>query len=140
MKRVLVDQGNRAKIMYPDLYKELNLKLENLIGYDSLLLGINGKVVIPRGQIRLPVQTSSEVVEVDFIMVDAYSPYTAIIVRPWLHALGAIFSTLHLKVKYPSRDQIEELVGSQFMARQCLVVAIMHQPEAGSLTSIDGGL
>ena len=140
MKRVLVDQGNRAKIMYPDLYKELNLKLENLIGYDSLLLGINGKVVIPRGQIRLPVQTSSEVVEVDFIMVDAYSPYTAIIVRPWLHALGAIFSTLHLKVKYPSRDQIEELVGSQFMARQCLVVAIMHQPEAGSSTSIDGGL
>ena len=140
MKKVLVDQGNRAKIMYPDLYKELNLKLENLIGYDSLLLGINGKVVIPRGQIRLPVQTSSEVVEVDFIMADAYSPYTAIIVRPWLHALGAIFSTLHLKVKYPSRDQIEELVGSQFMARQCLVVAIMHQPEAGSLTSIDGGL
>ena len=140
MKKVLVDQGNRAKIMYPDLYKELNLKLENLIGYDSLLLGINGKVVIPRGQIRLPVQTSSEVVEVDFIMVDAYSPYTAIIVRPWLHALGAIFSTLHLKVKYPSKDQIEELVGSQFMARQCLVVAIMHQPEAGSSTSIDGGL
>ena len=112
MKRVLVDQGNRAKIMYPDLYKELNLKLEDLIGYDSPLLGINGKVVIPRGQIRLPVQTSSEVVEVDFIMVDAYSPYTVIIVRPWLHALGAIFSTLHLKVKYPSRDQIEELVGS----------------------------
>ena len=140
MKKVLVDQDNRAKIMYPDLYKELNLKLENLIGYDSLLLGINGKVVIPRGQIRLPVQTSSEVVEVDFIMVDAYSPYTVIIVRPWLHALGAIFSTLHLKVKYPSRDEIEELVGSQFMARQCLVVAIMHQPEAGSLTSIDGGL
>ena len=135
-----MDQGNRAKIMYPDLYKELNLKLENLIGYDSLLLGINGKVVIPRGQIRLPVQTSSEVVEVDFIMADAYSPYTAIIVRPWLHALGDIFSTLHLKVKYPSRDQIEELVGSQFMARQCLVVAIMHQPEAGSSTSIDGGL
>ena len=135
-----MDQGNRAKIMYPDLYKELNLKLENLIGYDSLLLGINGKVVIPRGQIRLPVQTSSEVVEVDFIMVDAYSPYTVIIVRPWLHALGAIFSTLHLKVKYPSRDQIEELVRSQFMARQCLVVAIMHQPEAGSSTSIDGGL
>ena len=98
------------------------------------------KVVIPRGQIRLPVQTSSEVVEVDFIMVDAYSPYTVIIVRPWLHALGAIFSTLHLKVKYPSRDQIEELVGSQFMARQCLVVAIMHQPEAGPSTSIDGGL
>ena len=54
----------------------------------------------------------------DFIVVDAYSPYTAIVARPWLHALWTIFSTLYLKVKYPSGDQIEELVGSQFMVRQ----------------------
>ena len=57
-------------------------------------------------------QAGSEVVEVDFIVVDAYSPYTAIIARPWLHALGAVSSTLHLKVKYPFGDQIEELVRS----------------------------
>lgn len=62
----------------------------------------------------------------DFIVVDAYSPYTAIVAKPWLHALGTVFSTLHLKVKYPSGDQIEELVVSQSMARQCLVTAIMH--------------
>ena len=62
-------------------------------------------------------QIGLEVVEVDFIVVDAYSPYTAIVTKPWLHALGAISSTLHLKVKYPSRDQIKELVGSQSVAR-----------------------
>ena len=62
-------------------------------------------------------QIGLEVVEVDFIVVDAYSPYTAIVAKPWLHALGAISSTLHLKVKYPSRDQIKELVGSQSVAR-----------------------
>ena len=44
---------------------------------------------------------------------------------------GVFSSTLHLK--YPSEDQIEELVGSQFVARQCLVATIMHQLEAGSL-------
>ena len=65
-------------------------------------------------------------VEVDFIMVDAYSPYTAIVPRPWLHALGVVFLTLNLKVKYPSRDRVEELVGSQSVARLCLVAAIMH--------------
>ena len=98
--------------MYPDLYKGLKLKLEDLTGYDSPLLGFDGKVVIPKGQIRLPIQAGSEVVEVDFIVVDAYSPYTAIVAQPWLHALGAVSSTLYLKVKYPSGDQIEELVGS----------------------------
>ena len=99
MKRVLVDQGNGAKIMYPDLYEGLRLKLEDLACYDSPLVGFDGKFVIPRSQIRLPVQASSEVVKVDFIVVDAYSFYTAIAARPWLHALRAISSTLHLKVK-----------------------------------------
>ncbi|XP_030940297.1 uncharacterized protein LOC115965266 [Quercus lobata] len=140
VKRVLVDQGSGEEIMYPDLYKGLNLKPEDLIGYDLRLLGFDGKVVIPRGQIRLPVQAGSEVVEVDFIVVDAYSPYTAIVARPWLHALGAVSSTLYLKVKYLSGDQVEKLVGSQYVTRQCLVAAIMHQPKAGSSASTDKGL
>lgn len=92
--------------MYLDLYKGLNLKLENLTTYDSSLVSFDGKIVIPRGQIRLLVQAGSEVVEVDFIVVDAYSSYTVIVAKPWLYALGAVFSILHLKVKYPSKDQI----------------------------------
>ena len=72
--------------------------------------------------------------EVDFIVVDAYSPYTAIIARPWLHTLGAISSTLHQKIKYPSRGQIEEILGNQTMARQCMVAAIRHRPEAEPVT------
>ena len=83
------------EVMYPDLYKGLNLKLEDLTAYDSPLVSFKGKTVTLRGQIRLPIQTGSNVVEVDFIVVDAYSPYTAIVAKPWLHALGAISSTLH---------------------------------------------
>ena len=82
MKRVMVNQGSGAEIMYPDLYKRLNLKPENLTTYDSLLVIFNGKVVISKGQIRLPVQAGSEVVKVNFIVIDAYSPYTAIVERP----------------------------------------------------------
>ena len=74
MKRVLVDQGSGAKIMYPDLFRELKLRLEDLTCYDSPLIGFDGKIAFPRGQIRLPVQAGSEVVEVNFIVVDAYSP------------------------------------------------------------------
>ena len=70
--------------------------------------------------------------EVDFIVVDAYYPYTAIMARPWFHAMGAVSSTLHLKVKYPSRGQVEELIGNQAMAKQCLVAEIRHQSEGES--------
>ena len=74
--------------MYPDLYKGLKLKPEDLTAYDFPLVSFEGKTVTPKGMIRLPIQTDSDVVEVDFIVVDAYSTYTAIVAKPWLYALG----------------------------------------------------
>ena len=49
VKRVMVDQGSGVKIMYPNLYKGLNLRSENLTTYNSPLVSFNGKVVILRG-------------------------------------------------------------------------------------------
>ena len=130
MRRVLVDQGSAVEIMYPDLYNGINLKSEDLTAYESPLVSFEGKTVIPKGQIRLPIQTDSEIVEVDFIVVNSYSPYTAIVARPWLHALGAVSSTLHQKVKYPSEGLVKKILGNQFVARQCMVAVILHKPEA----------
>ena len=134
MKRVIVDQGSTAEIMYPDLYKGLSLRAEDLMPYSSPLVSFEGKVIIPKGQIRLPMQTGLETMEVDFIVVDAYSPYTAIVAKPWLHTLGSVSSTLHQKIKYPSEGQIEEILGDQTMAQQCMVTAIRHRPEVESVT------
>ncbi|XP_030963828.1 uncharacterized protein LOC115984992 [Quercus lobata] len=117
VKRVLVDQGSTMEVMYPDLYRGLNLKPEDLTASNSPLTG-------------------SDVVEVDFIVVDAYSLYTAIVARPWLYALGAVSSTLHQKVKYPSEGQVKDIVGNQIMARRCMMAAISHQPNAEPSTSI----
>ena len=97
-------------------------------------------MVVPKGQIRLLVQTGTDVVEVDFIVVDVFSPYTAIMGRPWLLILGAVSSTLHQKVKYPFRGQVLEIVRSQAAAQQCLVAAIQHRPEAETLATVDNGL
>ena len=63
-------------------------------------------------------------------MVNSYSLYTAIVARPWLHALEAVSSTLHQKVKYPSEGLVKEIFGSQSIARQCMVAAILHKLEA----------
>ena len=126
----MVDQGSAAEIMYPDLFKGLGLKSEDSRSYSSPLVSFEGKMIIPKGQIRLPMQTRTDVVEVDFIVVKAFSPYMAIMGRPWLHFLGAVSSTLHQKVKYPSGGQVLEIVESQSMARQCLIAAIQHKPKS----------
>ena len=95
VKRVMVGGGSAAKVMYPDLYKGLRLKPEDLMPYSSFLMTFDGKHVFPKDMIRLPIQTDPEIVEMTFIVVDTYSPYTAIVGRPWLHTLGAVASSLH---------------------------------------------
>ena len=136
----MIDQGSAADIMYPNLYKGLGLKPEHLTAYISPLVSFEGRMVVPKGQIRLPVQTSTDVVEVDFIVVDVFSPYMTIMGRPWLHTLRVVSSTLHQKVKYPSGGQVLEIVGSQAAAWPCLVAAIQHQPEAETSATADNGL
>jgi len=82
VRRVLVDQGSGAKIRYPDLYRGLNLRPEDLDTYDSPLMGFDGKMVVLLGMIKLPVQVGDVEVQVNFIVVEAFSPYTAILGRP----------------------------------------------------------
>ena len=55
VKKVLVDPGSAVEVMYPDLYKELNLRPKDLTAYDSPLISFEGKTVTPKGQIRLPI-------------------------------------------------------------------------------------
>ena len=102
VKRVMIDQGSKAEIIYPNLFKGLGLRTKDLSKYNVPLVGFDGNTIIPKGMIRLPVQTGKEVVNVDFIVVETYSPNTAILVRPWLHAIGAVSLTLHVKLKYPT--------------------------------------
>ncbi|XP_075633895.1 uncharacterized protein LOC142606427 [Castanea sativa] len=132
VRQVLVDDGSGAEIMYLDLFNGLKLRNEDLEKYDHPLVGFDGKQVIPRGMIELPVQVEGSKVQVNFIVVMAYSPYTAILARPWLHAMEAVSSTLHVMVKYPIRGSVGVLHGSQMVARQCLTSATIRTGQ-GSL-------
>ena len=49
VKMVMIDQDSAAKIIYPNLFKGLNLKPENLTAYSSPLVSFEGKMVIPKG-------------------------------------------------------------------------------------------
>lgn len=106
----MIDQGSGAKILYPDLFKGLGLKLEDLDKYEFPLIGFDGNIIVPKGMIQLPMQTGSKVEGVDFIVV-FFPPYTAILARLWIHAMGAVSATLHVKVKYPTEEGVAELSG-----------------------------
>ena len=86
--------------MYQDLFKRLRLKNQDLAKYNSSLVSFDKRLVILQGQISLPVSMEGKEVIVTFIVVNSFSSYTEILGRPWIHAMGAILSTLHMKVKF----------------------------------------
>ena len=49
VKRVLVHPGSAVEVMYPDLYKGLNLRPKDLTAYDSPFISFEGKTVVPKG-------------------------------------------------------------------------------------------
>ena len=77
-------------------------------------------------------------VEVDFIVGDAYSPYTAIVAKPWLPRSHLFYSTPEGEISVGG--QIKENIGSQSTARQYLVAVILHQPETEYSAFAEKGL
>ena len=51
-------------------------------------------------------------VMVTFIAVSSFSPYMAILGRPWIHVMEAVPSTLHVKVKFPIEQGVTVVRGS----------------------------
>ncbi|XP_075659209.1 uncharacterized protein LOC142629107 [Castanea sativa] len=123
VKRIMVDQGSDADVMYLDLYKGLGLKKEDLSRYDMPLMGFDRHMVTPERQISLPINMGGKKVVVTFIVVASFSPYTTILGRLWIHDMGAIPSTLHVKVKFQTEEGIIVIRGDQRVARRCLVAA-----------------
>ena len=60
--------------MYLDLFRGLRLKNEDLSKFSTSLVEFDGKLVIPKGQISLPVNMEGKEVVVAFIVVVSFSP------------------------------------------------------------------
>ncbi|XP_030949852.1 uncharacterized protein LOC115973746 [Quercus lobata] len=124
VKRVMIDLESGVNIMYSNLFRGLGLKKEDLVKHTSSLVGFDGKVVIPEGQISLPVSMGGKEVVVTFTIVTSFSPYTAILGRPWIHSMRVIPSILHVKIKFPTEQGIAMIRGNQQVVRQCLIAIV----------------
>ena len=76
-------------------------------------MGFDKKVVVLERQISLPimtegkeVMTEGKEVMMNFIVVNTFFPYMAILGWPWIHTMGVVLSTLHMKIKFPIEDGI----------------------------------
>ncbi|KAK3018233.1 hypothetical protein RJ639_002767 [Escallonia herrerae] len=127
VKRVLIDNGSSAEILFYDAFKKMNIPTDRLRKMDTPLYGFSNHPVTAECIIALPVAIGTPPAQanfmLDFVVVKVPSAYNAILGRPALNQLQALVSTYHLKMKFPTEHGIGEVKGNQTTARQCYVTS-----------------
>ena len=106
-RRVLVDNGSSANILYYPTFQQMRLGRDSLHPACSPLIGFGGMKVQPIGTVTLLVVVGSYPQQItksiNFLVVDCSSSYNAIIGRPTLNSWKVVTSTYHLSVKFPTK-------------------------------------
>uniref|UniRef100_A0A2N9FAH3 Uncharacterized protein n=1 Tax=Fagus sylvatica TaxID=28930 RepID=A0A2N9FAH3_FAGSY len=123
-RRVLIDNGSSADIIYLPAYQQMKIDKEQLKPIDIPLVGFTGDKVKPLGVVSLIIEAGTYPKQVrtsvEFLVVDCPSAYNVIIGRPTLNKLRAVTSTYHLLVRFPTEHGIGELKGDQATAKGVL--------------------
>ncbi|XP_050249411.1 uncharacterized protein LOC126696755 [Quercus robur] len=127
-RRVLVDNGSSADILYFPAFQQMRLGRDWLRPVNSPLVGFGGMKVQPVGTISLSVVVGAYprqvTKDVNFLVVDCPSSYNAIIGRPTLNSWKAVTSTYHLSVKFPTEHRVGQVQGDQLAARECYLAML----------------
>ena len=122
-KRILVDNGSFADIIYLPAFQQLKLDPKRLRPFESPLVSFSGDRVYPKGIVTLTVTMGAQpkqlTRQLDFLVVDCPSSYNVIIGKPTLNKWKAPTSTYCLKVKFPIDNKVGEVRGDQILAREC---------------------
>ena len=129
VKRILIDPGSSVEIMYESLFRGLGLGKKDLSSTEGPLSGFSGEIVIPSGKVTINVRAGTVSSPTEFFVLNAFSPYNAILGRPWLHRMGAVPSTLHQLLRFPTPQGVMEIMGDQFAAKQCLMAAVKQKAQ-----------
>ena len=122
-KRILVDNGSSADIIYLPTFQQLKLDPKRLRPFKSPLVNFSGDRVYPRGIVTLTITVGTQprqlTRQLDFLVVDCPSSYNIIIGRPTLNKWKVAMSTYCLKVKFPTDNGVSEVRRDQILAREC---------------------
>ncbi|XP_072058029.1 uncharacterized protein [Arachis hypogaea] len=132
VKKVLLDPGNSADVLFYSTFQKMKLSDNMLQSTGGDLVGFSGERVPILGSVWLQTtlgeQPLSKTNDIQYLVVDCFSPYNLILGRPFLNKFGAIVSTVHLCVKFPLQDhQVVTIHGDHKEARQCYNISMKFQ-------------
>ena len=141
-RRVLIDNGSLADIIYLPAYQQMKIDKERLRSTNIPLVGFTGDKVKPLGVVSLMIEAGTYPKQVrasvEFLVVDCPSTYNIIIGRPTFNKLRAVTSTYHLLVRFPTEHGIGELKGDQATTRECYFASLGPETRHQTMTIDEG--
>ncbi|XP_057450898.1 uncharacterized protein LOC130742814 [Lotus japonicus] len=128
-KKVFLDQGYSANIIYGDAFDRLGLKESDLRPYKGTLVGFTGDRVTVRGYVEIPTAFGEgefvKKFQVKYLVLACRANYNVLLGRDTLNKLCAVISTAHLTVKYPAcNGKVGVLHADQNAARECYLRSV----------------
>ncbi|XP_057443215.1 uncharacterized protein LOC130735133 [Lotus japonicus] len=123
-KKVFLDQGSSADIIYGDAFERLGLKESDLKPYTGCLVGFTGDWAKVRGYVELDTAFGEgeyvKKFQVKYLVLPCKATYNVLLGRNTLNKICAIISTAHLTIKYPAcNGKVGILRVDQEAARAC---------------------
>ncbi|XP_021742740.1 uncharacterized protein LOC110708824 [Chenopodium quinoa] len=129
MKRVLVDNGSSANIIFKDSLDQAGFKESNITKRSTVLVGFNDEPMNSLGEIQLPTLLKGINMMHKFYVIDCKIAYNVIVGTLWIHKMKVIPSTYHQLLKFPSPWGVAVVEGDRKQARECYQLALKpHGP------------
>ncbi|XP_031253904.1 uncharacterized protein LOC116111885 [Pistacia vera] len=119
VKRMFVDEGSSANILFLASVKAMGLEEENINRRPTPLFGFSFEQKYTIEEIVLPIYASGVNRQTVFLVIDAPSPYNVLLGRPWIHDMRAVLSTFHQTIRFPTKWGVREIKGDPKASRDC---------------------
>ncbi|KAK2428440.1 hypothetical protein QL285_026962 [Trifolium repens] len=111
--RVLVDTGSSLNVMPKSTLLKLSLVGPVLKPSSMIVKAFDGSQREVIGEIELPMVIGPHLFNISFQVMDINPSYSCLLGRPWIHAAGAVTSTLHQKLKFIVDDKLVIVSGEE---------------------------
>ena len=100
MKRILVNSGSMADLLYLLALIWLDYKADNLRNPSNFLVGFNETETLSFGEIVLLISTGPVTTPIPLTVIDEPSSFNSILGCTWIHAMKALSSSYHQRLSF----------------------------------------
>jgi hypothetical protein len=115
LSKVLVDTGSSLNVMPKATLAKLASEGASLRPSSLIVKAFDGSRRAVMGEVDLPILIGPQIFNITFQIMDINPAYSCLLGRPWIHAAGAVTSTLHQKLKFITGDKMIVVSGQEDM-------------------------